>query len=174
VPSGVAPAFDFSKVRRISVAPFEGQGGQAVSDEFVRELVGKGRVVTDVHHPGDVILKGLVTDYKANSALMVFLGNTSLVTPAGRTVTVDDPVLSLSASRVSPEGTVIANPGGQIAAVSARVEVTAHLFAASSGNLLWTGNFSYEALDIPHALEAVVASLTEALERLLAAGKRPT
>src|SRR5438552_3885916 len=50
------PGFDFSQVRRISVVPFEGAGGPAATDEFVRALVGSGIEVADAHHPGDVIL----------------------------------------------------------------------------------------------------------------------
>ena len=37
----INPTFDFSKVRRISVAPFDGPGGPAASDELVRQLVGQ-------------------------------------------------------------------------------------------------------------------------------------
>src|SRR5260370_7398234 len=48
---------DFSKVRRISVVPFEGLGGPAATDEFIRSLVGTGVEVSDAHHPGDAILR---------------------------------------------------------------------------------------------------------------------
>src|SRR5713101_4267694 len=79
----VNPAFDFSKVRRISVAPFGGPGGAAATDEVVKELVQTGLEVTDAKHPGDVILQGSVTEYKPNMQLMVFIGNDfPVVTPA--------------------------------------------------------------------------------------------
>ena len=43
--------------------PFDGPGGSAATDEFVRELVGTGLAVSDAKHPGDVILRGTVTEH---------------------------------------------------------------------------------------------------------------
>src|SRR5882724_11795490 len=71
----INPAFDFSKVHRISVMPLDGPGGPAATDELVKALVGTGIEVTDAKHPGDLVLKGSVTEYKPNMQLMVFIGN---------------------------------------------------------------------------------------------------
>src|SRR5262245_59514568 len=56
-------AFDFAKVRRISVVPLDGPGGPAATDALVKELVETGIEVTDAKHPGDIVLKGSVLEY---------------------------------------------------------------------------------------------------------------
>src|SRR4051794_8017731 len=83
------PASDYSKVKQIAVAAFRGPGGQAATDEFVRQLLGTGIEVTDGHHPGKVMLEGVVTDNKVSNQLMVFLGG-------------DNPIV-LPSSQASPE-----------------------------------------------------------------------
>jgi len=149
----VNPAFDFAKVRRISVAPFDGPGGPAATDEFVNELVQTGMEVTDAKHPGDVILQGSVTEYKPTMQLMVFLGN-------------DYPVVT-PASQVTPEAAALGAHRAQVAAVIATVGVQARLSDASTHNIVWADSYSYEGLDLPTALGAVVGSLTRSLKHVV-------
>jgi len=117
----VKPAHDMSKVRRISVIPFDGPGGTAASDEFVKTLLAAGREVTDAHHSGDAILKGTVTEYKATNQLTVFLGNTSLLNQAGQTVVVDNPVVSRSGAPMTPEGTALSTHRTEVVSLVASV-----------------------------------------------------
>ena len=147
----VNPAFDFSKVHRISVASFDGPGGPAATDEFVKELLETGMEVTDAKHPGDVVLKGSVTEYKPTMQLMVFLGN-------------DYPVIT-SASQVTPEAAALGAHRPQVASVIATVGIQAHLADASTQNIVWADSYSYEGLDLSTALGAVVRSLTRSLKR---------
>jgi hypothetical protein len=147
----VNPAFDFSKVRRISVAPFDGPGGPAATDEFVKELVQTGMEVTDAKHPGDVVLNGSVTEYKPTMQLMVFLGN-------------DYPVIT-PASQVTPEAAALGAHRAQVASVIATVGIQARLTDASTHNIVWADSYSYEGLDLPSALGAVVGSLTRSMKR---------
>jgi hypothetical protein len=147
----VNPAFDFSKVRRISVAPFDGPGGPAATDEFVKELVQTGIEVTDAKHAGDVLLQGSVTEYKPAMQLMVFLGN-------------DYPVVT-PMSQVTPEAAALGAHRSQVAAVIATVGIQAHLSDTSTHNIVWADSYSYEGLDLSSAMGAVVGSLTRSLKR---------
>jgi len=170
----VKPAFDVSKIKRISVGAFDGAGGQAVADEFVRELVGTGIEVTDVHHPGDATLKGRVTLYKSQDALMIFLGSTSLVAPGGQTVTVDNPIVSPGGAQGLPDGSLLGVHNAQMASIQAVVGVQAQLLESGTGKLIWTGAFSYEALDLQGALQAVIGALTESMGAALPQLKKQT
>ena len=157
-PVVVNPAFDFSKVRRISVAPFDGQGGQAVSDELVRQLVGTGIEVTDARHAGDVVLRGSVIEYKTNNQLMVFLGD-------------DNPVVSPS-SQATPEGIPLSAHKAPVASVLASVGIQTRLTDASN-RIVWADSYSYEGLDLPTALGATVGSLMRSLKRVVPQMRKP-
>jgi hypothetical protein len=154
----VNPAFDFSKVRRISVAPFDGQGGPAATDELVRELVGTGVEVTDARHAGDVILRGSVVEYKSNNQVMVFLGD-------------DNPVVSAS-SPATPEGTAQDAHKSPVASIYASVGIQARM-TDPSNRMVWAGSYSYEGLDLPSALAAVAGALTKSIARVLPQMNRP-
>ncbi len=147
----VNPVFDFSKIRRISVAPFDGPGGPAATDAFVKGLLETGIEVTDAKHPGDVILKGSVTEYKPTMQLMVFLGD-------------DYPVI-MAGAQVTPEAATLGAHRAQVASIIATVGIQAHVMDASTHNIVWADSYSYEGLDLPTALGATVGALTRSLKR---------
>jgi hypothetical protein len=49
------PAFDFAKIHRVAVAPFEGSGGPALTAEFVRQLLASGLQVSESRHGVDAV-----------------------------------------------------------------------------------------------------------------------
>jgi hypothetical protein len=165
--------YDFSKVKRISVTPFEGPGGSAATDEFVRQLLGTGLTVSDVKHSGDVVLRGTVTEYKANTPLMVFLGNTMLVTTGGQAVTVDNPVVAQTAAQSTAEGVAPGGHNAQVVSVMATVSVDVVLLDASSKILLWKGSQSYEGLELADALHVVIANLNQSLSKVIPKMRQP-
>ncbi len=159
--------FDFSKIRRVSVALFEGQHGRAAADELIKKLVGTGLEVTDARHPGNAVLVGVVTEYKPDDQRIVFLGDTTLMAPGGQTVVVKNPVVSLGSAQITAEGAVVGIPNAQIGSVTATVGVMARLVDASSGRTLWEDRYTYEGLDPARTLEAVVGRLARSLSRVL-------
>jgi len=145
------PAFDFSKVRRISVIPFDGPGGAEATDEFVRQLVQTGIEVTDAKHPGDVVLKGAVTEYKPNVQFMVTLGsNYEIVTVA---------------SQLSAEANAVAAHKTQVASIIAEAGLQAHLDDAATHRLVWGDSYSYEGAGLSTTLGAVVSALMRSIKR---------
>ena len=135
------------------MTPFEGMGGTAAADEFVKQLVRTGVEVTDARHPGDVILKGSVTEYMPNNQLMVILSD-------------DNPIVSPS-SQATPEGAALGAHQAQMASVIATVGIQARLIDASTKKIVWADSYSYEGLDLSAALGAAVGSLTRSLRRVL-------
>ncbi len=146
-------AFDFSKVKRISVEPFAGPGGAAATDEFVKQLVGTGLEVTDARHPGDLILRGSMLDYTSNNQLMVFLGG-------------DSPIVTSSA-QATPEGVASGAHKTQVASVMASVAVQTQLVDASRRHIVWADSYSYEGLDLAAALQAVAGALKQSMGHVL-------
>ena len=156
-----------SKIHRVAVLPFEGNGGPAVTNEFIRQLLAAGFEVSDRAPGADAVLSGVVTVYKPGEKLMVVLGHTSTVNAAGQTVDVANPVVSLNGSQVTSKSPAFGVPSSQIVAVDASVEVTAKLTHSASGNIIWGDEFSYEELDVQGAVQAVVDSLVSSLHRVM-------
>jgi len=163
----VRPPKDLSRIRRVSVVPFEGPGGQAATDAFVRRLMAGGLEVTDARHGGDAVLRGVVTEYKANNTLMVFLGKTMLVSPGGQSVVVDHPIVSPGASLAVPEGTAAGVQKAQVATINAIVAVSARLEETPGGRALWSAESTYEGLDVESALQTVTEILAGSLAQVL-------
>lgn len=163
----VKQGYDFSKIKKVSVAAFAGPGGDAVSDEFVRHLVGSGLEITDAKHAGDVVLNGSVTEYRPSDKLMVFLGDTSLMGPNGQTVVLNNPIVSLSGTQVTSQGPAMGVPNTQVVSVSATVGVIARLVDTATGNVVWADSMSYEGLDIQSALQGTIGSLVRSLGRVI-------
>ncbi len=163
----VKQGYDFSKINRISIAPFSGTGGNAVSDEFVRLLVGTGVEITDTKHPADVILNGSVTEYKPSDKLMVFLGDASVMNSAGQSVILNNPIVSMSGTQVMPQGMAMGVPNAQVVSVSATVGIIARLVDAKTGSMVWADSMSYEGLDINSALQGTVGTLVRSMGRVM-------
>lgn len=164
-------AFDFSRIHRVAVLPFDGQGGDAVSNEFVRQLLAGGLQVTNRNKNVDAVLTGAVTTYKTGEKRVIFLGRVSVPAPDGQTVSVTNPVVSQMDTPMNPVG--IENlPAAQIVSVNANVGVIAHLAEAATGRLIWAREYSYEGLDIQDTLQAVVATLAQSLRQAIPAMKK--
>lgn len=169
----IKPGYDFSRIRSLSVAKFEGEGGPAVSNELLRELVGSRLEVSDRSKGADATLSGAVTEYKPSQKLLVFLGNTHTVSPNGQTIVVSNPVVSLSGTQVTSQGPAFGLDNTQVITVSASVGVIARLVDVRTGSVVWSDEYSYEGLDVQGALQAVAGSLVRSLQRALPSLQKP-
>lgn len=168
----VKAGYDFSKVNRVAVQPFGGSGGEAVTSEFVRQLVGTRLSVSDRKKGADVVLTGSVTDYRPGDKMMVFLGDTSTTNPNGQTVVVTNPVVSLSGTQVTSQGAAMGVPNSQVLSVSASVGIIARLIDSKTGDVVWSDVYSYEGMDVQSAMQAVVGSLVRSLAKVVPAANR--
>jgi TolB-like protein len=66
---------------------------------------------------------------------------------------------------MTPEAAALGAHQAQVASVIATVGIQAHLADASTHNIVWADSYSYEGLDLPSTLEAVVGALTRSLKR---------
>ncbi len=165
--AALQPEYDYQKVHKICVLPFQGAGGPVTFNEFVREMAGTGIEVINSPVGADAILQGNVTEYKDNTQLIVFLGNTSLVTPGGQTVVVNNPMVSVNGSQATPDGTVPGVRNPQVISIMSTVAVDAHLLDAVTHKVLWTAHDSYEGLDLQGALRVVVETMTQSMAKTI-------
>lgn len=159
----VKPGFDFSKIHRVAVLPFEGPGGPTVTNEFVRQLLASGLDVADRARGVDAVLSGTVIDYRPNNPLMVFLGLASIPVPGSQPVVVTNPVVSAGGIQVTPKGTAFGLPNAQMVTVNVSVGIHARLSDSASGRAVWAQDYSYEALDAQGAIQAVASTLVKSL-----------
>lgn len=165
------PTVDLTTIHRVAVMKFEGQGGQAVADEFVKQLLADGYQVVDRHLNPQAVLTGIVTDYQSASKRLVFLG-ISTATVAGQTAVITNPMLTdATAALSSSEGSSFGLPDVHIVAVRAMVGVIARLTDPSGRPLFWGDEYAYEGLELPAVTQTVIGVLSRSMRDHLASGK---
>jgi len=163
----VKKGYDFAAVKRASVAPFQGNGGAAVANEFIRQLVGTGLSVTEQASAADVVISGRVTEYRPNNKILVFLGESSTPGANGPSVVMTNPMISISEGSVSVEGAAMARRGTQMVTVNSTVGVIVQMKDAKTGDIVWADSFGYEGLDMNSATRSTVERLIQTLQRVL-------
>ncbi len=181
--SAILKGYDFTRIKRIAVLDFSGQevsSGKIVADEFVRQFMYRGIDVVDrktVEEDTrkktnflrslkddlgiDAIVGGTVTEYTPSQKFIVFLGSQN-----STGVVMVNPMVPIGGKTVYSEGTAFGLPDSQIITVSATIGVSANLVDTSTGQVVWSGNYTYEGLDIMTATENLVAYLLKSLDKV--------
>ncbi|MFH1260026.1 MAG: hypothetical protein ABII74_09535 [Elusimicrobiota bacterium] len=180
--AAILQGYDFTRIKRIAVLDFSGQevnSGKIVADEFVRQFMYRGIDVVDRKTAGedtrkktnflkslkddlgiDAIVQGTVTEYMPSQKFIVFLGSQN-----STGVVALNPMVPIGGKTVYSEGTAFGLPDSQIVTVSATIGVSANLVDTSTGQVVWSGNYTYEGLDIMTATENLVAYLLKSLDK---------
>jgi hypothetical protein len=153
-----------TSIRRISIQPFEGTGGTDVTREITAALKAAGWSIAEKGEAGDVTLWGMVTDYRANQKLMIFLGETNIFS-GNKSVTVSNPLVSMSGSQVLPQGPSISLTNPHVVLERAIVGISARLITHPKQGIIWSDGFSYESLTLQHARHVAVSTLVRSLSR---------
>jgi hypothetical protein len=156
--------FDFDHIRSVEVgsftsAEYASHSGPAVAGEFMRQLLSAGYTVkTAPQAEGvDVVLGGSVIEYQPNRRYLVQNGGGN----AGRQVVVVQPPVELGGNNTYNLGPVFGpdETTGHVIVSNATIGVSAHLKDAKTGEVLWSGMYTYEGLDLNTALEGAVRYL---------------
>jgi len=159
--------YDFSHIKSLFVARFDGEGGAEVTKACVQDLAGRGLKLVDRPRQADAILTGVVTDYQTNQELMVFLEHANVITADNQTVAVSNPVVFPGGTPVVPIGHALGQSSDQIVSSIASVNIVARLIDGPTGHLIWTDEARYEGLDVPGAVQPVAQVLGRALESVI-------
>jgi hypothetical protein len=161
-----------SALRRIYLAPFEGDTGSVIRKAMGHALLDKGVTLVDRPQRADAVLLGTVVEYNPEKKLMVFLGNANAVSPNGQTQPVSNPVVTTNTNLVTAQGLIQGQENMQIASGIASVVVSLRLQHNRNGAIVWVDEYGYEGLDIQRALQVVAGTLAQSLQRALSQFKK--
>ncbi|MBI4052141.1 MAG: hypothetical protein HY400_06520 [Elusimicrobia bacterium] len=173
--------FDFSKVQRIAVTSFDGEGGEAASDLLAHALLASGADVVerkkldsvlrehrlaqaDVFDPKtmkslkevlgvDALFVGSVTQYSAPESYLVYTG-----TGAGHRK-----VTPLKGRSLYPQGTAIGVPDSSILTSAAVVGLNCRMVDVRTGSVVWSAHETYEGIDLETATISLAESFVHSL-----------
>ncbi|HAX61292.1 MAG TPA: hypothetical protein DCX95_01855 [Elusimicrobia bacterium] len=162
----VKKGFTFSGIKKVAVLKFSGNGGAAVSNEFIRQFLAAGinvvdktdvEVISDAKSLGaDAIISGNVVEFNPSNKLLIFKEKGDIV--------ISDRVYPISGTTVLPSGSAFGLEDANVYSVSASVSVSAKITDIATGEVVWSDSNSYEALDINTAVGLVVGSLKKSLK----------
>jgi hypothetical protein len=163
----VKSGYNFSQIKRMALGRFEGQGGDAVGHEFVRQLVAAGFAVTDQQQNAEVVLSGTVTDYRPSDKMLVFIGTAKFPGAKDQPIEVTNPIVN---SAAPTDISALGLPKIQVVAVSAGVAVDARLVDVKTGETVWANSDSYEGLTMPSAIQTMTTALVRSIRRVIPTG----
>lgn len=180
------PRYEFSKLRRVAVAAFDGQGGSAAADYLSHALLAGGADVVErsrleaVLNEQNLRARGVLDPETARrvgrilGVDAVFLGSVTEYAPQQSYLIVTDSSANYISAGASPVGSAtrftntpaFGSPGTSIITSSAQVGLTARLVDVESGSVVWSAHQSYEGFDLDSAMSAVTVSFARTLSHV--------
>lgn len=158
--------FNPQKINIISVGEIKPFGRYETSGEMVRDLIIQHLLARNYtvkeENSSDVeyILLGSVTKFLPEKKFLVYTGTEN------QQVMLGGPLTEISGSNVYNIGSAFGVPNSEIVVTNATVGVSLRLVEKSSGNVVWSSSFVYEALTSDTAAEIVVNYLITSLTGL--------
>jgi hypothetical protein len=155
--------FDPQKLNVIAVGDFKPYGKESSSGEMIKNLViehllKRGYTVKEKDSADvEYILVGSVTKFLPEKKYLVYMGTDK------QQVMLSGPLTEISGSYVYNIGSAFGVPNSDVVATNSTVGVSARLIEKSTGNVVWTSSFVYEALTVETAADVVVNYLITAL-----------
>jgi len=177
------PNYEFSKLRRVAVAAFAGEGGSAAADYLSHSLLAAGADVIErsrleavlaeqrlatqgaldpvtARRVGkllgvDALVLGSVTRYSPQTSYLIVTGSSTTFVGAGAS-----PMGGGTRFTNTP---ALGAPGTSILTSSAQVGLTARLVDVETGSVIWSAHQSYEGFDLDSAMSAVTTSFARSL-----------
>jgi len=165
--------YDFNRIKTIGVSEFvgEGESGQVVRDEFIRQLLKKGFSVKAVSEKEpnweqkkqeiDVLLTGSVTRYLPERKFLVYLGEKT----TDQKIIVYPSLTEITGTYGYTWGRISGLEESRILITNATVGVAAKIIDLKTGEVVWADSYTYEGLDIQTALENVVRYFLHSLAK---------
>ncbi len=144
--------FNFTAYQKIGVMEFVSSGfypesGASVSDEFIRQLIRKGRAVVSIRETSDSI-DSIASRHNVDG---IITGTVIRYIPDGR-----DRIFFKN-----DEGRIVS----EIFFREAEIGVSAKFIDGKTGEVLWSDVVTHRGLDISHTINIVVNVLTRRLAR---------
>jgi len=155
--------FDPQKLSVIAVEDFKPYGEESSSGDMIKNLMiehllkrgytVKEKEAVDVEY----VLVGSVTRFLPEKKYLVYMGTDK------QQVMLGGPLTEISGNYVYNIGSAFGVPNSDVVATNSTVGVSARLIEKSTGNVVWTSSFVYEALTVETAADVVVNYLITSL-----------
>lgn len=177
----VKRGFDFSKVHRVGVISFGGQGGDVASDLLAHALLANGVDLVERERIDEVLKErrlkaegvfdssslnsirkvlgvdalfvGSVTEYRPPESYLVYTGATAITRKA-------TPIKGRS---LYPQGTPSGVPDSSILTSAAAVGLSCRMVDVETGSVVWSAHESYEGIDLETAIQFLTESFVQSL-----------
>jgi tetratricopeptide (TPR) repeat protein len=159
------PAAKPTRLQRVAVEKFQGNGGAELAKECARALSARGVQVVDAKQPVDAILSGVVTEYRPARKLMVVLGTTQVSIGNGQSLTVSNPAVGPGEPLVVTQSPGLALNSPHIMMNNSAIGIATRLRQNPAGTLLGAYDYSYESLDLATARKTVVDAIADSFAR---------
>ncbi len=155
--------FDPQKLTVIAVGDFKPYGKETSSGEMIKNLMiehllKRGYTVKEKDADDvEYILVGSLTKFLPEKKYLVY------VVTDKQQVMLGGPLTEISGSYVYNVGSAFGIPNSEVVATNSTVGVSVRLIEKSTGNVVWTSSFVYEALTVETAADVVVNYLITSL-----------
>ncbi|PKN01988.1 MAG: hypothetical protein CVU77_03375 [Elusimicrobia bacterium HGW-Elusimicrobia-1] len=157
--------YDFSSVRKVyieefrSVAVFE-NSGSVVRDAFISEFLRAGYAVTDDISSANAIVGGSVRTYNPEKRYLIMLQK------PGEQRIVAQNLTEIPGSNLYSFGSAFGlKEDNQIIVSNAVVGISAQMRDASTREIVWSNDYTYEGLDLSTALNGLVRYLVKTVPK---------
>ncbi|MFH1540345.1 MAG: hypothetical protein ABID79_00590 [Elusimicrobiota bacterium] len=158
--------YNFSAIKKVAVFKFSGNGGEAVSNEFIRQFLASGVNVVDRTSDVmanakslnvDAVVSGHVTEFNPSNKLLIFKEHGDIV--------IANRVYPISGTTVTSTGSSFGLEDANVYSVSASVSISVKMTDIVTDEIVWSDSNCYEALDINTAVKLLASSFKKSLKR---------
>lgn len=172
---------DFSRIRRVAVASFDGPEGQVAADLLTQDLLMHGADVVErrrldaVLREHDLAASGILdpSTLKKMGRILgvdaIFVGTVANNVPRQSYLLVSQSQ-SININTVTPvqgrlrnEGAAFGIPDSQVLTSAAQASLIARMVDVETGSILWSGRMSYEGLDSHQTMAEITSSFIRSL-----------
>jgi len=174
---------NFSAIRRVAVATFDGPNGGVAADLMTQDLLRHGADVVERQRLDAVLQEqNLAQQNILNPATIkkvgkilgvdaIFVGTVAtsvpsqsfIVTSGGRHSYAPGNVTPVSGSDIYSQGGVIGLPDSQIVTSAAEASLISRMVDVETGSILWSGRMNYQGLDIQTTMADITESLVQSM-----------
>ncbi|MFH1282558.1 MAG: hypothetical protein ABII27_02730 [bacterium] len=158
--------YNFSAIKRIAILPFKGEGliGEAVADEFKRQLLLTGIDVVEISVNGadladnikdfnvDAYITGTVARYKPEQNFLIYSQKSS----ESDTIVVGSPVIELGSDKIFQRRNISDEDDSYLLFTNASLTVNSRIIEVEEGKIVWANAYNYEGLDVDSSIGYII------------------
>ena len=171
---------DFSRIHRVAVATFGGEGGDVAADLLSQDLLQHGADVVERQRLDAILQEQNLASQKALDPSTVkkvgkilgvdaiFVGTVAANVPSQSYLVTSSrhsrgTITPVGSGTLSPEGPAFGVPDSQVVTSAAQNSLIARMVDVETGSILWSGRMSYEGIDNQTTMAEITSSFVKSL-----------